>query len=83
MADLPSRTVTFLSTDVVGSTRLCEEYPNAMRGALARHDAIVRNAITAYGDHLVKRTGNGVHPAFATANDALGATIDRQLFDDI
>jgi capsid protein len=54
-----------------------------MRGALARHDAIVRNAITAHGDHLVKRTGNGVHPAFATANDALGATIDRQLFDDI
>jgi class 3 adenylate cyclase len=44
MTELPSGTVTFLFTDVEGSSRLWEEHPEAMRGALARHDAIVRDA---------------------------------------
>jgi class 3 adenylate cyclase len=38
--ELPSGTVTFLFTDLEGSTRLWEEHPDAMRPALARHDAI-------------------------------------------
>ena len=40
MAELPSGTVTFLFTDLEGSTRLWEEHPDAMQGALARHDEI-------------------------------------------
>ena len=47
MAELPSGTVTFLFTDLEGSTRLWEEHPEAMRGALARHDAILRDAVEA------------------------------------
>ena len=47
MADLPSGTVTFLFTDIEGSTRLWEEYPEAMREALARHDEMLREAIEA------------------------------------
>jgi class 3 adenylate cyclase len=39
MAELPSGTVAFLFTDLESSTRLWEEYPEAMREALARHDA--------------------------------------------
>ena len=47
--DLPSGTVTFLFTDIEGSTRLWEQHPQAMAGALARHDAIMRQAIAAAG----------------------------------
>ena len=39
VTELPTGTVTFLFTDIEGSTRLWEEHPDAMRGALARHDA--------------------------------------------
>jgi predicted ATPase/class 3 adenylate cyclase len=79
MADLPSGTVTFLFTDIEGSTRLWEEHPEAMRDALARHDAVVRGAISDHGGHLVKSTGDGVHVAFALAADGVGAALDAQL----
>ncbi len=46
---LPTGTVTFLFTDLEGSTRLWEEHPDAMRPALARHDEIVRSAIESHG----------------------------------
>ena len=69
MAELPSGTVTFLFTDLEGSTRLWEEHPDAMKEALARHDEIVRDAITGCGGHVVKTRGDGFHAAFA---DALG-----------
>ena len=42
---LPTGTVTFLYTDIEGSTRLWEQQPEAMRPAVARHDAILRQAI--------------------------------------
>ena len=43
MAELPSGTVTFLFTDLEASTRLWEQYPDAMNAALARHDALLRD----------------------------------------
>ena len=67
VAQLPSGTVTFLFTDIEGSTRLWEAHPDAMRPALARHDEILRAAIETHGGHVVKTTGDGVHAAFATA----------------
>ena len=45
MAELPTGTVTFLFTDVEGSTRLWEAHPEAMKAALARHDDIVAFAL--------------------------------------
>jgi predicted ATPase/class 3 adenylate cyclase len=78
VAELPSGTVTFLFTDLEGSTRLWEAYPEAMHDALARHDAILRGAIAARGGHLVKTTGDGVHAAFATAMGAVNAALDAQ-----
>ena len=79
VVELPSGTVTFLFTDVEGSTRLWEEHPVAMQGALARHDEIVRSSVERRGGYVVKTTGDGFHAAFATASDAATAAIDAQL----
>src|SRR5215470_8832477 len=69
MRALPSGTVTFLFTDIEGSTRLWEEHPEVMKGALARHDAISRDAVDTNHGALVKTTGDGLHAAFPTAHD--------------
>jgi predicted ATPase/class 3 adenylate cyclase len=79
VAELPTGTVTFLFTDIEGSTRLWQEQPDAMRAALARHDEILRAAIAAHDGHCVKTTGDGAHAAFATASDAIDAAVSAQL----
>ena len=79
MGELPSGTVTFLFTDIEGSTRLWEDHPEAMQGALARHDAILRTAIVDHDGHVVKTTGDGFHAAFATAHDAVAAAAATQI----
>jgi predicted ATPase/class 3 adenylate cyclase len=78
MVELPSGTVTFLFTDLEVSTRLWEREPDAMRVALARHDAILREVVSASGGRVVKGRGDGVHAVFATVDAALGAAIDSQ-----
>jgi predicted ATPase/class 3 adenylate cyclase len=75
---IPSGTVTFLFTDLEGSTRLWEDHPKSMQVALSRHDEIVRSAIDSHRGHVVKTTGDGFHAAFATAQDAVGAAVDAQ-----
>jgi len=79
VAELPSGTVTFLFTDIEGSTRLWQEHPEAMQAVLARHDRLVRDAIEAHGGYVVKTTGDGAHAAFATASDAVDAAVTAQL----
>jgi len=59
--------VTFLFTDVEGSTRRWENDADAMRAALAAHDAVLRSAIEAHGGFMFKHTGDGVCAAFASA----------------
>ena len=81
MTDLPSGTVTFLFSDIEGSTRLWEEHPDAMRECLARHDEIMRRAVTAHDGVIVKTTGDGVHAAFPTAAGGVAAAIDAQRAD--
>jgi predicted ATPase/class 3 adenylate cyclase len=78
MTGLPSGTVTFLFTDLEGSTRLWEEYPDAMQSALARHDELLRAAIEAHDGRVVKTTGDGVHAVFASVRDALSAAVEAQ-----
>ena len=73
MAELPSGTVTFLFTDLEGSTGLWEAHPDAMRAALARHDELVGGAIEARRGYVVKSTGDGFLAAFASAADAVAA----------
>ena len=74
----PSGTVTFLFTDIEGSTALWEQQPDSMQVALARHDALLRQAIESNGGCVVKSMGDGVHAAFAAAGDALRAGIAAQ-----
>jgi predicted ATPase/class 3 adenylate cyclase len=78
MAELPSGTVTFLFTDIEGSTARWEQQPEAMRVALARHDVLVRSAIQQQGGSIVKTMGDAFHAAFARASDALAAALDAQ-----
>jgi len=80
--ELPSGTVSFLFTDLEGSTRLWEEHPGEMGGALARHDEILRVAIESHRGHVVKTTGDGAHAAFVTASDAIDAAVAAQLLLD-
>jgi class 3 adenylate cyclase len=78
MADLPSGTVTFLFTDIEGSTRLWEKHPQAMEGALARHDKILRVATVAHGGVVFRTVGDALCMAFATALAALRTAMDAQ-----
>src|SRR3712207_5139180 len=78
MAELPSGTVTFLLTDVQGSTALWEDAPEAMGAALVRHDALLRAAIVEHGGHVVKTTGDGFRTTVARAPDAVAAALAAQ-----
>ena len=73
MAQPPSGTVTFLFTDIEGSTRLWEEQPDEMRGLVAEHDSRFRAVIEANNGYVVKGRGDGVHAAFGRAADAIAA----------
>jgi len=55
----PSGTVTFLFTDIEGSTRLWQSVPEAMRQALQRHDAIIRAAVEAHDGYVFSTGGDG------------------------
>jgi class 3 adenylate cyclase len=74
----PSGVVTFLFTDVEGSTRRWEEDAGAMRKALAAHDDVLRSAIEAHGGWLFKHTGDGVVAAFASPMSAVEAAVAAQ-----
>jgi predicted ATPase/class 3 adenylate cyclase len=72
---LPSGVVTFVLTDIVGSTRLWDSIPTAMETALARHEEIVTGAVAEKGGILMKSRGEGdsTFSVFALATDALAA----------
>src|SRR4051794_2515428 len=78
MADLSSSMVTFLFTDIEGSTRLWEERPDEMREALARHDRILRHAIETQGGVVFKTMGDQFCAAFLGASAALAAALAAQ-----
>ena len=75
---LPAGTVTFLVTDIEGSTPLWEQQPEAMRVALAHHDHLLRSAIESSNGHIVKTTGDGLYAVFRAASDALTASLTAQ-----
>jgi predicted ATPase len=70
--------VTFLFTDIEGSTRRWEADADAMREALAGHDEELRNAIEAHGGFMFKHTGDGVCAAFSSPKSAVDAAVAAQ-----
>src|SRR5438105_3264806 len=78
MTDLPTGTITFLFTDIEGSTPLWEQHPAAMSRAVTRHHTILRAAIETHHGHVFNIAGDAFCAAFATANDALAAALAAQ-----
>ncbi len=78
MESPPTGTVTFLFTDIEGSTRRWQDEPEAMRALLVEHDAILRDVIDKRHGHLFKHTGDGVAAVFSSAADAANAAVDAQ-----
>src|SRR5215211_2397942 len=74
----PTGTITFLFTDIEGSTRRWDAEPEAMKDALARHDAILREAIKRHDGYVFKTMGDAFHAAFPTAPSALLAAVEAQ-----
>jgi predicted ATPase/DNA-binding SARP family transcriptional activator len=73
-------TLTFLLTDIEGSTKLWVQHPEAMRGALARHDALLTAEIERHGGTLLKQRGEGDSgfAAFSRATAAAAAAVALQ-----
>jgi predicted ATPase/class 3 adenylate cyclase len=80
-ASLPEGTLTFLLTDIEGSTRLWESRPDGMRRAMRRHDAIIGEAVRARQGRIAEsgREGDSVMAVFMRATDAVAATLQLQL----
>ncbi len=74
----PTGVVTFLFSDIEGSTVRWEREREAMAAALARHDALMRAAMQARGAYVFKTMGDEFCAAFATAFDAIAAALDAQ-----
>ncbi len=74
-----SGTLTFLITDIEGSTRLWEAHPAAMSAAVNWHDGLLADVIASQGGHVIKTTGDGVLAAFTSATAAVAAAVEAQL----
>ncbi len=74
----PSGVVTFLFTDIEGSTRRWEADADGMRAALSAHDDLLREAIEAHDGWLFKHTGDGICAVFASPKAAVDAAVSAQ-----
>jgi len=72
-AAAPSGTVTFLFTDIQGSSRLWEQHPVQMTAAIARHDELLHAAVTEHDGVVFATAGDGIAVAFRTPTDAVAA----------
>ncbi len=78
MSPYPSGTVTFLFTDVEGSTQLAQEHPDEMPALLARQNEILRRAVEAHNGYVFQIVGDSLSAAFHNAGDALNAALEAQ-----
>ncbi len=79
MTSRPSGLVTFLFTDIEGSTRLWEADPDAMSEAVPIHDGLIRQAVAAHGGYVFATGGDSFCAAFAHPDEGLAAAIEAQL----
>jgi predicted ATPase/class 3 adenylate cyclase len=74
----PRGTVTFLFTDIEGSSEVASMHPDAFPALLARHHAILREAFEAHGGFVFQIVGDAFCVTFDTAREALAASVDAQ-----
>ena len=79
MAELPTGAVTFLFTDIEGSTRLLGKHPREYAEALLRHDALMQAAVEAEQGVVFETIGDAVYAAFGTPVAAVSAAFRAQL----
>ncbi|MGE5249369.1 MAG: adenylate/guanylate cyclase domain-containing protein, partial [Bacteroidota bacterium] len=79
MAKLPSGTVTFLFTDIEGSTKLARQHGENWEALRARHHSILRQAIESQGGYVFQIIGDAFCAAFHTAGQAIRATREAQI----
>lgn len=77
-SNLPSGTVSFLFTDIEGSTKLAQQFPEAMPALLARHHEIMHQAIQAHHGYVFQLVGDSFAVSFHSAIDALNAALEAQ-----
>ena len=75
---LPTGTVTFLFSDIEGSTQRWETHREAMKDAVARHEDLMRASIEQHGGYVFKVIGDAFCAAFPTAPDAVRAALEAQ-----
>jgi len=78
MSDHPTGTVTFLFTDIEGSTSRWEKNPEAMQRAFVHQEQIIRDVVAARSGYAYKMIGDAFQIAFARASDAVNAAVDAQ-----
>src|SRR5512132_1234659 len=76
--DLPTGTVTFLFTDIEGSTQLAQKFTDGLTNLLARHKDLLKQAFDTHYGYIFQVVGDSFSVAFHTATDALKAGIDAQ-----
>jgi predicted ATPase/class 3 adenylate cyclase len=79
MSTLPTGTVTFLFTDIEGSTKLAQEHPDTWESLRKRHHAILKSAIESHNGYVFQIIGDAFCAAFHTAGDALRAAVKSQI----
>jgi predicted ATPase/class 3 adenylate cyclase len=79
MVDLPTGTVTFLFTDIEGSTRLMEQHPAAYPHALRRHHQLIQDAVEAQSGAVFETAGDAAYAAFPRPSCAVAAALEAQL----
>jgi class 3 adenylate cyclase len=70
--------VTFLFTDIEGSTRLWQADETAMRSALSRHDQLLRQAVAEHDGRVFSAMGDGMAAAFGSASSSVAAAVAAQ-----
>jgi predicted ATPase/class 3 adenylate cyclase len=78
MSSLPTGTVTFLFTDIEGSTKLWQQHPEPMKSALVRHHRLLQQAIELTGGYVFQIVGDAFCAAFHTASEGVAAALAAQ-----
>jgi YVTN family beta-propeller protein len=78
MADLPSGAVTFLFTDIEGSTRLVRQLRSGYADVLAQHQRLLREAFSQHGGHEIDTQGDAFFYVFGSAHEAVLAAVEGQ-----